>query len=155
MACQWECFLVFGNFSFKTPVPGQISVPTSFVCLFLFYIFSYLLLRQRAAFLGPWCPLQAFRSCFVEFAQHSIFFRWTCVEKVVFLSYSSATLGPPLRLELSIVLSQQAHFPFCFRPRLQMELDRMFICPFVFKSFLLQLSLLPFQYCPIDISFSE
>ena len=44
LTCQWECFLVFGNFSsFKTTVPGQISVPTSFVSLFLFYILSYLL----------------------------------------------------------------------------------------------------------------
>ena len=27
--------------------------------------------RQWAAFLGAWCPLPAFRSCFVEFAQRS------------------------------------------------------------------------------------
>ena len=26
--------------------------------------------REWAAFLGAWCPLPAFRSCFVEFAQH-------------------------------------------------------------------------------------
>ena len=111
--------------------------------------------RQWAAFLGAWCPLPAFRSCFVEFAQHSMFFRWICGEKVVFLFYSSATLGPPLRLELWILPPQQALVPFCFRPRLQTELDWMFICLFVFKSFFLQLSLLPFQYCPTDISFSE
>ena len=111
--------------------------------------------RQWAAFLGAWCPLPAFRSCFVEFAQHSLFFRWICGEKVVFLFYSSAALGPPLRLELWILPPQQALIPFCFRPRLPTELDWMFICLFVFKSFLLQLSLLAFQYCPIDISFSE
>ena len=35
-----------------------ISCPTSFW-------------RQWAAFLGAWCPLRAFRNCFVEFAQHS------------------------------------------------------------------------------------
>ena len=28
---------------FKTPFPGQISIPTSFVSLFIFYILSYLL----------------------------------------------------------------------------------------------------------------
>ena len=27
--------------------------------------------RQWAAFLGAWCPLPVFRSCFVKFAQHS------------------------------------------------------------------------------------
>jgi len=37
---------------FKTPFPGQISVPTSFVSLFIFYILSYLLLKTMAAFLG-------------------------------------------------------------------------------------------------------
>ena len=67
---QWEGFLVFGNFSlFKTPFPGQNSVPPSFVSFFVFYIFSYLLSKSWAAFLGAWCPLPAFRSCFVEFTQ--------------------------------------------------------------------------------------
>ena len=32
-------FLVFGNFFFKTPFLGWISVPTSFVSLFIFCIF--------------------------------------------------------------------------------------------------------------------
>ena len=65
---QWEGFLVFGNFSlFKTPFPGRNSVPPSFVSIFVFYIFSYLLSKNWVAFLGAWCPLPAFRSCFVEF----------------------------------------------------------------------------------------
>ena len=68
----WECFLVFGNFSsFKTPFPGWITVPTSFVSPFIFFILSYLLLNKWAAFLGAWCPLPAFRNCFVKFSQHS------------------------------------------------------------------------------------
>ena len=59
---------MFGNFSlFKTPFPGQSSVPPSFVSFFVFYIFSYLLSKTWFAFLGAWCPLPAFRSCFVEF----------------------------------------------------------------------------------------
>ena len=49
---QIEYFLVFGNFFFKTPFPGQISVPTSFVSLFIFYILSYLHAKTTAAFLG-------------------------------------------------------------------------------------------------------
>ena len=67
---QWEGFLVFGNFSlFKTPFPGRNSIPPSFVSFFVFYIFSYLLLKTWVAFLGAWCPLQAVRSCFVEFTR--------------------------------------------------------------------------------------
>ena len=37
---------------FKTPFPGWISVPTSFVCLFIFYIFSYLLSKTTGCFSG-------------------------------------------------------------------------------------------------------
>ena len=41
-------------------------------CLFLSFIFCPTSFRRQwAAFLGAWCPLPAFRSCFVEFAQHS------------------------------------------------------------------------------------
>ena len=54
---------------FKTSFPGQSSVPTSFVSFFVFYIFPTSFWRQWAAFLGAWCPLPAFRSCFVEFTQ--------------------------------------------------------------------------------------
>ena len=65
-----ECFLVFGNFSlFKTPFPGWSSIPTSFVSFFVFYIFSYLLLKTMGCFSGFLIPLPAFRSCFVEFTQ--------------------------------------------------------------------------------------
>ena len=61
---------VFGNFSlFKTPFPGWSSGPPSFVPFFVFYIFSYVLLKTWVAFLGIWCPLPAFRSCFVEFTR--------------------------------------------------------------------------------------
>ena len=67
---QWEGFLVFGNFSlFKTPFPGRNSIPPSFVSFFVFYIFSYLLSKTWVASLGAWCPLPAFRSCFVGFTQ--------------------------------------------------------------------------------------
>ena len=37
---------------FKTPFPGRSSVPTSFVSLFVFYIFSYLLLKTMGCFSG-------------------------------------------------------------------------------------------------------
>ena len=42
-------------------------------CLFFlsFIFFPISFRRQWAAFLGAWCPLPAFRSCFVEFTQRS------------------------------------------------------------------------------------
>ena len=95
---QWECFLVFGNFSlFKTPFPGWSSIPTSFVSFFVFYIFSYLLLKTMGCFSGClmssagiqnlFCGIySAFKCSFDEFVG----------EKVVFPSYSSAILGQPL-----------------------------------------------------------
>ena len=94
---QWECFLVVGNFSlFKTPFPGQSSVPTSFVSFFVFYIFSYLLSKTMGCFSGYlmssasiqklFCGIySAFKCNFDEFVG----------EKVVSPSYSSANLGPP------------------------------------------------------------
>ena len=47
----------------------ELRFPPSFVSFFVFYIFSYLLSKSWAAFLGAWCPLPAFRSCFVEFTR--------------------------------------------------------------------------------------
>ena len=94
----WECSLVFGNFSsFKTPFPGWISAPTSFVSLFISYIFSYLLLKTMGCLSGClmssasiqklFCGIcSAFKCSFDEFVG----------EKVVSPSYSSAILGLPL-----------------------------------------------------------
>ena len=81
---------------FKTPFLGQSSVPTSFVSLFVFYIFSYLLLKTMGCFSGClmssagieklFCGIySAFKCSFDEFVG----------EKVVSPSYSSAILGPP------------------------------------------------------------
>ena len=67
----WEGFLVFGNFSFTTPL-WDGSPFLTLLCLFLPFIFCPTSFwRQWAAFLGAWCPLPAFRICFVEFAQRS------------------------------------------------------------------------------------
>ena len=81
----------------KTPFPGWISIPTSFVSLFVFYIFSYLLLKTMGCFSGClmssvsiqklFCGIySAFKCSFDEFVG----------EKVVSPSYSSAILRPPL-----------------------------------------------------------
>ena len=90
LPCVWN--LLF----FKTPFPGRISVPTSFVSLFLFYILSYLLsktmgylsgcLMSSARIQKLFCGIcSAFKCSFDEFVG----------EKVVSPSYSSAMLGPP------------------------------------------------------------
>ena len=107
--CQREGFLVFGNFSFKTPFQECISVPNFFVSLFIFYILSYLLLKTIGCF--SWCLMSsasiqklfcgvcsAFKCSFNEFVG----------EKVVSPSYSSTILGPPpkLFLRINLLLSQ-------------------------------------------------
>ena len=51
--------------------PRTGLVPDSFVSLFVFYILSISFQRERAAFLGVWCLLLVFRSCFVEVTQYS------------------------------------------------------------------------------------
>ena len=96
----WEGFLLFGNFCFTTPSSGRISVPNSFVSLFVFYILFYLLSKRMGClseclvssasiqklFCGSW---SAFKWSFDAFVG----------EKVVSLSYSSTILGlPPLTL---------------------------------------------------------
>ena len=52
------------------PQDGSLSLTLfSFFLSFIFCPTSFR--REWAAFLGAWCPLPAFRSCFVEFAQCS------------------------------------------------------------------------------------
>ena len=41
------------------------------ICISEVIDISHSFQREWAAFLGSWCPLPAFRSCFVEVAQHS------------------------------------------------------------------------------------
>ena len=82
--------------SIKTPFLGWISVLSSFVSLFIFYVLSYLLSKTMGCFSGHlmtsardqklFCEVcSAFRYSFDEFVG----------EKVVSPSYSSAILGPP------------------------------------------------------------
>ena len=80
---------------FKTPFLGQISIPTSFVSLFIYYILPYLLSKTMGClsgclissasiqklFCGIW---SVFKCSFDEFVG----------EKVVSLSHSSTILGP-------------------------------------------------------------
>ena len=89
---------------FKTPFLGWSSVPTSFVSLFIIYIFSYLLLKTMGCFSGClmssagiqklFCGIySAFKCSFDEFVG----------EKVVSLSYFSTILGTPTSVPELIV----------------------------------------------------
>ena len=50
---RWKSFLVFGNFSsLVTSSPRWVSVPNSFVSLFIFYFLSYLLLKMMGCLSG-------------------------------------------------------------------------------------------------------
>ena len=97
----WECFLVFGNFSFKTPFPGQISSPTSFVILFIFYIFSYLLSKTMGCLSGCLMSSASIQKLFCGICSALTLkcsFDEFVGEKVVSFSYPSAILGlPPSR----------------------------------------------------------
>ena len=66
----WEGFLPFGNFSFTTPSSGWVSVPNSFVSLFVFYILSYLILKRMGCLSGCLVSSTSIQKLFVEVAQH-------------------------------------------------------------------------------------
>ena len=81
---------------FKTPFPRWISVPTSFVSLFIFYIFSYLLLKTMGCLSGCLMSSANFQKLFCGiFSAFKCFSNEFVGEKVVSLSYFSAILGPP------------------------------------------------------------
>ena len=64
-------FLTVWKFLLHATSPGWVSIiPNSFASL-SFINSSTSFGREWAAFLGAWCPLPAFRSCFVEVTQHS------------------------------------------------------------------------------------
>ena len=92
-----EGFLVFGNFSLTTPSPGWVSIPNSFVSLFIFYIFSYLLLKTMGCFPGCLMSSAGIQRLFCGI--YSVFkcsFDEFVGNKVVSPSYSSAILGWPV-----------------------------------------------------------
>ena len=81
---------------FKTPCLGWSSIPTSFVSLFIFSIFSYLLSKTMGCFSG--CLMSSASNQKLFCGIYSAFkcsFDESVGEKVVSPSYSSAILGPP------------------------------------------------------------
>ena len=95
---------------FKTPFLGWSSIPTSFVSIFIFYVFSYLLLKTMGCFSGClmssagiqklFCGIySAFKCSFDEFVG----------EKVVSPSYSSVMLGLTLFISLFSIFLTTLH----------------------------------------------
>ena len=80
----------------KTPFPGGISVLSSFVSLFIFYVLSYLLSKTMGCFSGRLMTSASSQKLFCEVCSafgHS--FDEFVGEKVVSPSCSSASLAPP------------------------------------------------------------
>ena len=81
---------------FKTPFPGRSSIPTSFVSLFIFYIFSYLLSKTMGCFSGCLMSSASIQKLFCGiFSVFKCSFDEFVGEKVVSPSCSSTILGPP------------------------------------------------------------
>ena len=81
--------------SVKTPFPGWVSVPNSFVSLFIFYILSYLFLKTMGCFSGHLMSSASYQKLFCGVC--SVFkcsFDEFVGEKVVSPSYSSTILAP-------------------------------------------------------------
>ena len=86
---------------FKTLFPWWSSIPTSFVSLFVFYIFSYLLSKTMGCFSGCLMSSDGIHKLFCGI--YSVFkysFDEIVGEKVISLSYPSAILGSPLQVPI-------------------------------------------------------
>ena len=92
----------------KTPFPGRISVLSSFVSLFIFYIFSYLLSKTMGCFSGRLMTSASDEKLFCEVCSaFSYSFDEFVGEKVVSRSYSSAILAPPSEISYLTVLEPE------------------------------------------------
>ena len=88
---------MFGNFLYyTTPFPGWVSVPSSFVSLFIFYIFFYLLSKTIGCFSGHLMSSASDKKLFCAVCSaFKYYFNEFVGEKVVSPSYSSTILAPP------------------------------------------------------------
>ena len=76
----------------KIPFPGLSSLPTSFVSFFVIYIFSYLFLKIMISFSGCLMSSASIQKLFFGICSSlKCSFDEFVREKVVFLSYSSAS----------------------------------------------------------------
>ena len=116
----WKGFLMFGNFSsFTTPSPGRVSVPNSFVSLFVFYILFYFLWKRMGYLSGCLVSSTSVQKLFCgNFSASKWSFDEFVGEKVVSPSYSSTILRPPPISIFLIVLGFFVGLPFvlCLLP---------------------------------------
>ena len=86
----WKLLLFYDS------LPGTVSVPNPFVCLFIFYILSYLLSKKMGCLSGCLVSSASIQKLFCGICSA---FKWSfnefVGEKVVSPSFSSAILGPP------------------------------------------------------------
>ena len=81
---------------FKMPFLEWISIPTSFVSLFIFYILSYLLLKKIGCLSGCLMCSASIQKLFSGvFSAFKCYFDEFVGEKVLSPSYFSAILGQP------------------------------------------------------------
>ena len=79
------------------PFQGRISIPSSFVSLFIFYILSYLLSKTMGCFSGSLMSSASNQKLFCEVCSaFNCSFNEFVGEKVISPSYSSAISAPPL-----------------------------------------------------------
>ena len=110
---------------FKTPFPGRISVSTSFVSLFIFYIFSYLFSKTMGCFSGClmssagiqklFCGIySAFKCSFDEFVggESSLPILFLCHLRTA----SSSSFYHCLPLLLLLLLSRFSRVQLCATP---------------------------------------
>ena len=92
--------------SIKTPFPGQVSVPSSFVSLFIFYILSYLPSKTMGCFSGCLMSAASDQKLFCELCSpFNCSFDEFVGEKVVSPSYSSAILTAPLIISFTTTMN--------------------------------------------------
>ena len=90
----------------KTPFPGRISVLSSFLSLFIFYVLSYLLSKTMGCFSGHLMTSASDQKLFCEVcSEFGYSFDEFVGEKVVAPSYSCAILAPPPYCQLLTIPS--------------------------------------------------
>ena len=113
-----------------SPFLEQVSIPSSFVSLFILYILSYHLLKTMGCFSGHLMSSASGQKLFCEVCSpFKGSFNKFVGEKVVSPSYSSAILALPLRKTLSLLA---LFLKLC----IQVDISFLFSFAFSFPSFL-------------------
>ena len=117
---------------FLTPFPEWSSVPASFVSLFAFYIFSYLLSKTTGCFSGCLMSSSSIQKLFCGiYSMFKCSFGEFVGEKVVSTSYSSTILGlPPNWCFWTVVLEKTLESPLDCKEiqPVQPEGDQSWVC---------------------------